>query len=285
MTTAPHRRPSRLVLVHGSRLSATQWAPQTARLAADADVIPWLEVVTPDLPGHGARSAEPFTLERAVGAVAAAVEADPAGDDEQEPEPESGPVPLSSGFTPVDCPGRGRPRVVLAGHSLGGYVAATYAATYPRRLDGLVLLGSAAVPRGAGAVAYRGVAVLTERAGPDRMTRVNDRVLGRLYPPDLVASVVAGGYWFAPTGAAWREIMGRCGPHQLREVTCPVLVAGGGYDQLMLHANRYARAAPQGRVVRIPGAGHFAGFDQPDVVTRMLVDFALSSADGTLARS
>ena len=89
-------RPTRLVLVHGSRLSASQWSPQTARLAADPALRDWLEVVVPDLPGHGARSSEPFTLDRAVGAVAAAVEADPA----------------------VEC-------VVLAGHSLGGYVAAT----------------------------------------------------------------------------------------------------------------------------------------------------------------
>ena len=138
---------TRLVLVHGSRLSATQWAPQITRLAA----VEGIEVVVPDLPGHGARAAEPFTLDRAVGAVAAAVEGEPVAD-----------------------------HVILAGHSLGGYVVATYAATYPRRLDGLVLLGAAAVPRGAGAAAYRAVALLTERAGPDRMTRVNDRVLGRL---------------------------------------------------------------------------------------------------------
>ncbi|HEU5000951.1 MAG TPA: alpha/beta hydrolase [Lapillicoccus sp.] len=246
---------TRLVLVHGSRLSATQWAPQITRLAA----VEGIEVVVPDLPGHGARAAEPFTLDRAVGAVAAAVEGEPVAD-----------------------------RVILAGHSLGGYVAATYAATYPRRLDGLVLLGAAAVPRGAGAAAYRAVALLTERAGPDRMTRVNDRVLGRLYPRDLVDPVVAGGYWFGPTRAAWRDVMARCGPHQLREVTCPVLIAGGRYDQLMLDANRYARAAPHARVVRIPGAGHFAGFDRPDEVTALLLEFAefvTGVADGTLGRS
>ncbi|HEY8307625.1 MAG TPA: alpha/beta hydrolase [Lapillicoccus sp.] len=247
------RRPAtRLVLVHGSRLSASQWAPQQSRVAADP-TLGWLEVVVPDLPGHGPRSAEPFTLDRAVGAVAAAVEAG---------------VPAE--------------RVVLAGHSLGGYVAATYAATYPGRLDGLVILGAAARPRGAGAAAYRGVALLTERAGPDRMTRVNDRVLGRLYPADLVEPVVAGGYWFGPTRTAWREVMARCGPHQLREVSCPVLVAGGVYDQLMLDARRYARAAPHGRMVRIPGAGHLAGFDRPDEVTALLVDFVRGVADGTL---
>jgi len=246
-------RRTRLVLMHGSRLSAAQWSPQTVRLAADPALRDWLEVVVPDLPGHGARSPEPFTLDRAVGAVAAAVEAEPSVE-----------------------------RVVLAGHSLGGYVAATYAALFPRRLDGLVLIGSAAVPRGAGAAAYRAVAVLTERAGPDRMTRVNDRVLGRLYPSDLVEPVVAGGYWFAPTRAAWRDVMARCGPHQLRDVTCPVLVAGGRYDQLMLDASRYARRAPHGRVVRIPGAGHFAGFDRPDEVTALLVEFVRGVADGTL---
>ena len=104
MTADSRTRRTRLVLVHGSRLSATQWSPQTARLAADTALGDWLDVVVPDLPGHGARSAEPFTLDRAVGAVAAAVEA--------------------NADPPVE-------RVVLAGHSLGGYVAATYAATYP----------------------------------------------------------------------------------------------------------------------------------------------------------
>ena len=160
-----------------------------------------------------------------------------------------------------------------------------YAAAYPRRLDGLVLLGCGAVPRGPGAAAYRGVAALTERLGATRMTRVNDRVLHRLYPPDLVGEVVAGGYWFGPTRAAWHEVMSRCGPHQLRAVTCPVLVAGGVYDQLMVDAARYARAAPHGRVRRVPRAGHLVGFDQPDLVTRMLVEFALDAADGRLGRS
>lgn len=276
MTSGPPQTPRtrvRLVLVHGSRLSGAQWAPQLSRLAARTGPLR-VDVVAPDLPGHGARAAEPFSLDRAVGAVAAAVEGE--------------------GVLPERCPVPGNPsaghhiegdegvRVVLVGHSLGGYVAAAYAATYPRRLDGLVLLGCAAVPRGPGAAAYRGVAVLTERLGAGRMTRVNDRVLRRLYPPDVVDDVIAGGYWFGPTRAAWREVMSRCGPHQLRDVTCPVLIAGGVYDQLMLDAPRYARAARRGRVVRVPGAGHFVGLDRPDEVTQLLADFVRGVVDGTL---
>lgn len=245
----------RLVLLHGSRLSRTQWTPQQRRIAA----LPWavrsrLDVVVPDLPAHGDRASEPFTMDRAVGAVAAAVE----GGEASEP-------------------------VVLVGHSLGGYVAMAYAARYPRRLSGLMLVGSAAVPRGPGAAAYRGVAVLTERLGAVRMTRVNDRVLRRLYPADLVADVVAGGYWFEPTRDAWHAVMRGGGTQLLREVTAPVLVAGGVFDQLMVDAGRYARAAPRGRVLRVPRAGHLVGFDQPDLMTTVLVDFALECADGTLA--
>ena len=83
--------PTRLVLVHGSRLSHTQWAPQVALLEEEFDL------VLPDLPGHGSRAAEPFTLDRAVGAIAET----------------------------VDGPARvGRDgRVILVGHSLGGYAA------------------------------------------------------------------------------------------------------------------------------------------------------------------
>jgi pimeloyl-ACP methyl ester carboxylesterase len=127
------------------------------------------------------------------------------------------------------------------------------------------------------------------------MTKVNDRVLGRLYPRELMEPVIAGGYWFAPTSAAWREVMGLCAPGQLREVDCPVLVVGGAFDQLMVDARRYARAAPHGRVQVVPRAGHFVGFDQPDVVTALLVDVARQAgeaagdaaevvADGTLSQ-
>jgi pimeloyl-ACP methyl ester carboxylesterase len=49
-----------LVLVHGSRLSSTQWAPQVPLLRDEVD----LTLV--DLPGHGARAGEVFTLARCV---------------------------------------------------------------------------------------------------------------------------------------------------------------------------------------------------------------------------
>ncbi len=245
---------TRLVLVHGSRLSHTQWAPQVPFLEG------FVDLVLPDLPGHGGRADEPFTMDRAVGAIAAAVES-----------------PSPSGVPPV--------RTVLVGHSLGGYTAMAYAATFPRRLDGLVLLGSAAVPTGPGATAYRAVSELTDRAGTERMTRVNDRVLRALYPADLIDPVIAGGYFFTPTAAAWREVMARCRPTMLRAVTCPVLVTGGRFDQLVVHARRYARAAPRGRVALVPWAGHLVGFDQPERLAAVILGLVRSvEAEAVAAR-
>ena len=155
-----------------------------------------------------------------------------------------------------------------------------YAATFPRRLDALVLLGSGAVPVGVGAAAYRLVARVTDAAGAERMTRVDDRVLRRLYGRhvDTLEEVIAGGYYFAVTGTAWQEVMDRCRPAMLRQVTCPVVVAGGAFDQLSIDAARYARAAPRGRVVRIPGAGHLAGLDQPQAVADLIEEVAADAA-------
>lgn len=234
--------------MHGSRLSHAQWSPQIAALSGEFDVR------TPDLPGHGVRAGESFTLDRAIGAVAEAVE----------------------------C-GTGAP-VVLVGHSLGGYVAMAYAGCFPSRLDGLLLVGSAAVPTGPGAAAYRMVGALTERAGPERMTRVNDRVLRRLYAGEVVDEAIAGGYYFDSTPAAWREVMAYCRPAMLRRVSCPVVVAGGRWDQLSVQARRFARAAPDGRVVRIRGAGHLVGFDQPARLAELIADVARSVTGGPRQR-
>ncbi len=79
-----------LVLVHGSRLASSQWAPQIPLLRDRVG----LTLV--DLPGHGSRAGEEFTLERCLEVIDASLP-------------------------------RGVP-VVLVGHSLGGYAAMAYAA-------------------------------------------------------------------------------------------------------------------------------------------------------------
>ncbi|HEY1106551.1 MAG TPA: alpha/beta hydrolase, partial [Agromyces sp.] len=165
------------------------------------------------------------------------------------------------------------------GHSLGGFAAMAYAAARPDTLAGLVLAGSSATPTGAGAAVYRGVAALTDRLGPDRMTRINDRVLHRLYPAERIDPVIAGGYYFAPTAVAWREVMTHCRPSMLRAVRCPVLLLNGQFDQFRIGERAFLEACPTARVETIRRASHLSNLDQPHAFAAALLRFAAEVAD------
>ena len=211
----------RVVLVHGSQLSSAQWWRYAALLGPD------VELAVPDLPAHGARRDEPFTWERALEVVGRAVD-------------------------------RGTPDlpVVLAGHSLGGYLAMAYAATHPDRLAGLALLGASAVPAGPGAALYRAIASVEQRLGVDRMSRALDRQFDALLPEELAAVIKEAGYGFDGIPAAWAGVMGLCRPEMLAEVTCPVLLLNGQLDQLRVDARRFARAARSAPWVRVVTVRH-----------------------------
>jgi len=96
-----------LVLLHGATGNGRMWAPVRRILEARG-----YRVLTPDLPGHGSRRAEQFSLQAAVQAVVEAVAS-------VEPAP-----------------------VVVAGDSLGGYVTMASAGSLPpAQLRGLMPSG------------------------------------------------------------------------------------------------------------------------------------------------
>lgn len=163
---------------------------------------------------------------------------------------------------------------IVVGHSLGGYATMAYAQDYPTEACGLVLAGCSTTPTGPGALLYRGVATLTDRLGPARMTRVNDRLLHRLYPPERIDPVIAGGYYFEPTAAAWAEVMRNCRPSMLDAVRCPVLLLNGQFDQFRLGTRAFVKACPQARVEVLRRASHLSNLDQPVAFAEALLRFA-----------
>ncbi|MDT0462185.1 alpha/beta fold hydrolase [Streptomyces gibsoniae] len=234
-----------MVFVHGTRLSAGQWSMQ---LAALRDEFP---VVAVDLPGHGDRSAQPWSLSGATEIIASA----------------------------VDSLGRGPALVV--GHSLGGYAALEFARRRPDQLRGLILAGASSATRGLRAAPYRLVAELVPRIPADRLTRWHDRLLRRLYPPEVVEATIRAGYAFHTLPAAWGEVLGRFDAGAMRWVKAPVLILNGEKDALFRAGEAdFARAHPHARVELIPQARHLANFDAPDAFTDAVRRFAreLSSA-------
>jgi pimeloyl-ACP methyl ester carboxylesterase len=228
-----------LVLVHGTRVSGVQWAAHRRWLE------PEFEVVTPDLPRHGQSVDIPFTMGAAVEIVARAVESAPDG------------IP-----------------VVLAGHSLGGYVAMTYASQHSDRLAGLVLMGSTAVPSGPGAAVYRALGWATETAGPERMTRFNDRILSRISPPEVAGPILREGYYFTDIPTMWAEVMAGGRPDLLDTVTCPVLIVHGTLDQVAVNTRQYAAHARDCRVRTIRGGSHLMPLTHPWKTSAIIAEFA-----------
>ncbi|MGK5628181.1 alpha/beta fold hydrolase [Streptomyces sp. URMC 123] len=228
-----------IVLVHGTRFSAGQWSPQLTALRDD------FPVAAVDLPGHGARSAEPWSLSAATDIIAAAVDA-------------------------LD-----RGPALVVGHSLGGYVALEFARRRPERLRGLVLAGASASTRGAWTVPYRWAAGLVPRVPPARLTRWNDRLLRRMYPPEVVGATIRSGYAFHALPAAWGEVLGRFDARAMRHVAAPVLILNGEKDTVFRSGEReFARAHPRARIELIPRARHLANFDAPEAFTDAIRRFA-----------
>lgn len=191
-------------------------------------LLPDVDVRTPDLPGHGSRVGEPFTREAAVATVAAEVD----------------------GAAP------GQP-VVLAGHSLGGYVAALYAAAHPGAVDRLVLVGASADPASRLTAVYEAFAAVLPRVGAARMARGVNAVMRLLGARGEMAAALPDGEAYAALPAAWRLVIDECGPHLLEGVGCPVVLVNGQLDQMRLHVRRFAAAAGPGtEAVLIPRATH-----------------------------
>ncbi|MGA4838384.1 alpha/beta fold hydrolase [Streptomyces sp. G45] len=228
-----------IVLVHGTRFSASQWSPQLAALQKD------FTVTAVDLPGHGTRAAQPWSLAAASEVIASAVD------------------------------GLGRGPALVVGHSLGGYTALEFARRCPERLRGLVLAGASVSTRGAWAVPYRWVAGLVPRVREDRLTRWNDRLLRRLYPPEVVGATIRSGYAFHTLPDAWGEVLGRFDASAMRAVRAPVLILNGEKDTVFRSGERdFARAHHAARVELIPRARHLANFDAPEAFTDAIRRFA-----------
>lgn len=192
-------------------------------------------VVAVDLPGHGARRDEPFTHREAVDTILRALAA---------------------------CAGGAG---LLLGHSLGGFLAMDAAAEAPARCRGLALVGCSARARGPGTLPYRLALRLLPRFSEERLTRWNDALLRRLYPPALIEPQVAAGYGFRAIPAAWRAVLGKDHARALASFPAPILVVNGARDRLFRSGERrFLRALPAtARLAVIEEAGHLVNLDQP----------------------
>lgn len=237
-----------IVLIHGTRLTRSMWRAQLDALDDE------FRVYALDLPGHGSRAAESFSLETGSDAV-------------------------------IDLLDRvvGR-SATLVGLSLGGYVAMDVAARRPELVRALVISGASAEPIGFRAAPYLALAWAMGRFDGPRLDALNAWFFQTRFPAGISGPIVVGGFWSTAGAAALRSIVGERFLPRLAAYPGPTLILNGEYDLLFrLTAPAFAVAARNARRVRLGGATHLANLDRPEAFSAAVRGFVrgLAGAEPT----
>ncbi|MFH8366764.1 alpha/beta fold hydrolase [Streptomyces sp. NPDC018031] len=225
-----------VVFVHGIRVSGTMWGP-VRECVGDRH-----PTAAPDLPGHGARRGEPFTMAGAVEAVAGAVD-------------------------------RLGGRALVAGLSLGGYVAVATAHRHPGRVAGLVAMGCTLRPRGLLGAAYRGGARLAA-AHPEAADRLSAWGMRRALPGPPGEAMVRGGLSCEVVPSAVRAVHALDPAAALRTYPGPVWLVNGERDPFRRDERSFLSACREGRLYLLPRHGHLGPLADPAAVARVVLDAA-----------
>lgn len=237
-----------IVLLHAFPLDHRMWDEVAAGLA-DAR-----QVIVPDLPVPAGEPLPDVTLDDAADRVAATIR-----------EQSDGPV-------------------VLAGLSMGGYVALALLERHPGLVAGLALVDTKSTADGPEAVERRlRVADAVEGAASvDPVRGMVDVLLGestRTARPEVTERVAA---WIGeqdPARVAWAQRAMAARPDRtevLRAFDGPVTVVVGDEDTVTGadEADHMVTVAAQGLLVVVPRAGHLSAVEDPAAVRDALADLA-----------
>ncbi len=232
---------SALVLLHPFPLSSSYWSAEKEALGKR------FSVVVPDLPGFGSA---PVQTDPSIAGMAAEV------------------------ASRLDKQGISGP-VIVAGVSMGGYVAFEFLRQFPQRVAGLALISTRASADTQEARDSRLKTIEKIEAG-DRATfekAVLPKLLGQTTMgtnPALVTRVKAELEKAPAAGiiAALRAMAGRVDSTPLlAKIRCPVLVMAGTEDSFIPSAEAEAMAAiiPSAQLELVARAGHLLNLEQPDL--------------------
>jgi pimeloyl-ACP methyl ester carboxylesterase len=175
---------------------------------------------------------------------------------------------------------------VLVGTSLGGFMAIEFALTYPDRLAGLVLIGT-----GAGAYSAEQISALTatckilDSDGPvpetfiDWWTQMMWSARTLTERPELVEQW-SDQWRKRPARTVWREF--QCAIKKadraplLAEIKVPTLIVHGENDAALPLdpcGTALRDGIPAARFAVVPGTGHLAVLERPDLVNQELLHF------------
>ncbi|HEY3438599.1 MAG TPA: alpha/beta fold hydrolase [Actinotalea sp.] len=244
-----------LVLLHGFPLDHRMWLDVTDLLAGDRTVLAL------DLPGFGASPTGPD--------VAGALGTDPAPS-----------IDVMADGVAATLRAVGVPRAVVAGLSMGGYVAMALAERHRDLVAGLGLVSTKSTADDEAARARRlaiADTVLAE-ARIDAVLGMRTSLLGatsRTARPDLVERVEGWIRDQGPAAVAWAQRAMAARPDRtaaLRAFGGPAVIVVGEEDELapLPAAQHMLSALQDGELVVVAGAGHMVSIESPEPVAAAL---------------
>jgi pimeloyl-ACP methyl ester carboxylesterase len=231
-----------ILLIHGSVVTRKMWLPQLRGLSDT------YRVIAPDLPGHGILADMPFTFSAAVQTLADVIRQQAEG------------------------------RALVAGLSLGGYIAMELARQCPELVSGLILSGCSLNFKGVLA-SYLKLASWLIRHGWLKMSKEQaEKRVQQMFPPglaDVAEAQLQAGVFPGPLGPSYAEMAGRDFTAVLREYPGPSLILNGERDTSSRRGEaKFVSAARQGHSRLVPGAGHACNLDQPEKYNLAVREFA-----------
>ncbi|MBO1750843.1 alpha/beta hydrolase [Actinotalea sp. BY-33] len=245
-----------LVLLHGFPLDHRMWHDVTDLLAGDRTVL------APDLPGFGASPTGP-DIARTLSADVATPSVDV----------------MADGVAAV-LRAEGVERAVVAGLSMGGYVAMALLERHPDLVAGIGLVDTKSTADDDGARAKRFEVARTVRAEMrvDAVFGMRTSVLGatnRIARPDLVERIERWIRDQGPEAVAWAQEAMADRPDRTRVLegyTGPAVVVVGDEDELspVPAAEHMVGALREAELVVVRGAGHMTPNESPEPVASAL---------------
>ena len=233
----------RLIFIHGSGDSGAVWEPLLA-------LLPGVEALAFDLPGHGARVAEPGPERMSVRDYAEDV------------------------YQTLTA--RGVDGGVVIGHSLGGAIALRLAVDHPGFARRIVLVGSGARLR----VAPQFLEV-ARAAGPEGAPALTEMSFApgheeRAHAFQAARAPTAPGMLYRDLAACDEfDMMG-----EVASITQPALLIVGDADRMTppKYAEFLHQRLPDSQLTVIPGAGHYVQIERPEAVASALREWLSSGA-------
>ena len=234
-TGNPSREGSPILFCHGSGGGHHHWVYQSKKLPKN------INPIAVDLPGHGRSEGLPYDK-----------------------------IDAYRDWLHRFSEAIGLTKFVVAGHSMGGAVAMTYALTYPEYTAGLILVGTGAKLR-----------VLPAFLEELRRGHIPEELPNYLYSPGAPEELVKRGkeevektdpsIFLADLSACDNfNIM-----DELERIEQPALIICGSEDQLT--PVKYSRLLEEkifrGKLEIIEGAGHMVILEKPDEVNRAITNF------------